>query len=157
MQKRGWAGILVVALSGCAQLSPVAVVGIPPIPPQQARIWVYRDVESSAIPVVPLVRLNGTIAGQADMGGTFYRDVPPGPYHVTVDSVGVDVYQSSDVNLAAGQVAYIKIMQLDNWNKRPYEPTLPTFYARLMPPETGRVEVWRSTDYGGGPLAAATR
>ena len=103
------------------------------------------------------MRLNGTIAGAAYQGGAFYRDVSPGPYHVTVDSIGVDIGQSSDVNLAAGQEAYIKIVQLDNWNETPFEPTFPTFYAWLVRPDVGRYEVSRHADYGGGALTAAAR
>jgi hypothetical protein len=150
-------GLLGLAISGCAQLPVVGVAGVSPIPPPQARIWVYRDVESSVSPRVPLVRLNGAIAGAAYQGGAFYRDVSPGPYHVTVDSIGVDVNQSSDVNLAAGQEAYVKIVQLDNWNETPFEPTFPTFYAWLVRPDIGRYEVSRHSDYGGGALTAAAR
>jgi hypothetical protein len=151
------AGLLVFAISGCAQLPTVGAAGVPPIPLQQARIWVYRDVESSVSPRVPLVRLNGTIAGAAYQGGAFYRDVSPGPYHVTVDSIGVDVNQSSDVNPTADQEAYIKILQLDNWDETPFEPTFPTFYAWLVRPDIGRYEVSRHSDFGGGVLTAAAR
>jgi hypothetical protein len=101
--------LLVIALSGCAQLPMVGAGGVRPIPQQQARIWVYRDLESSMIPAVPFVRFNGLIAGAANQGGAFYRNVLPGSYHVTVDSLGTDVNQSSDVNLAVGQEAYIHI------------------------------------------------
>jgi hypothetical protein len=144
-------------MSGCAQLPSVGAAGVLPVPPAQARIWVYRDIESSANPRVPLVRLNGAIAGAADQGGAFYRDVPPGPYHVTVDSIGVDINQSTDVNLAASQEAYIKILQLDNWDETPFEPTFPTFYAWLIRPDIGRYEVSQHSDYGGGALTAAAR
>jgi hypothetical protein len=152
-----WAGVLVFLLAGCAQPPPVGSTGVPPIPPQQARIWFYRDLQPSMSPRIPLVRLNGTIAGSIQQGSAFYRDVAPGRYHVTVDSIGVDLNQSSDVALAAGQEAYIKILQLDNWDETPFEPTFPTFYAWLMAPQIGRYEVWRSASYGGGPLTAAAR
>ena len=142
-------------LSGCAQLPTVAATGISPIPTLQARIWVYRQPESSAIPARPYVSLNGKIAGIADLGGAFYRDVPPGHYHITVDSVGTDVNQSSDVTLAPGQDAYIKIVQLDNWAESDWEPTFPTFYAWLMPPPTGRAEIQINQFHGGGDLSAA--
>jgi hypothetical protein len=127
--------LLVIGLSGCAQLPMVGAGGVPPIPQQQARIWVYRDLESSMIPAVPFVRFNGLIAGAANQGGAFYRDVPPGSYHVTVDSLGTDVNQSSDVSLAVGQEAYIHIVQLDNWfESAGYKVGVqrPTFYAWLM-------------------------
>jgi hypothetical protein len=149
------AAFVFLALLGAARSQTVGTTGIPAIPPQQARIWVYRDIQSSALPTVPLVRFNGVIAGAAYQGGAFYRDVPPGHYHVTVDSIGVDVNQSSDVNLAPGQEAYIQILQLDDWDETPYEPTYATFYAWLRPWEMARPAVWRSYNYGGGPLTGA--
>lgn len=155
-----WAGLLLFAVAGCAQLPPVGAAGVPPVPPQQARIWVYRDLETSLIPAVPFVRFNGAIAGTANQGGAFYRDVTPGAYHVTVDSLGTDVNQFSDVTLAAGQEAFIEILQLDNW----FESVTftagvqrPTFYAWLRAPEIARPAVWRSLYYGGGELTAAAR
>ena len=149
-------GLLLFAIGGCAQLPTVSTAGVAPIPPPLARVWFYREVASSESPRVPLVRLNGAIAGAIDQGGAFYRDVPPGHYHITVDSVGVDLNQSSDVNLAAGQEAYVQILQLDNWDETPFEPTFPTFYAWLRPPEMGWLAVWRCTYYG-GELTAALR
>jgi hypothetical protein len=42
--------VFLLALSGCTQLPTVAASGIPRIPPQQARLWIYRDLQQSAIP-----------------------------------------------------------------------------------------------------------
>jgi hypothetical protein len=145
-------------LAACAQLPPVGASSVPRIPLGQARIWVYRDLETSAIPEVPYVRFNGAIAGAANQGGAFYRDVAPGSYHVTVDSIGTDFNQASDVTLAAGQEAYIHILQLDNWFESAHYLAgvqRATFYAWLMSPEVGRAGVWRSSFYGGGELTAA--
>src|SRR5260370_36904413 len=60
---------------------------------------------------VAIVALNGAFAGpvQAD-GSAFYRDVPVGHYHVTVESFGADVNQAKDVDLAPGQEAYVKVL-----------------------------------------------
>jgi hypothetical protein len=149
------AGVIVAALSGCAQLPTVAATGIPPIPPQQARIWVYRDLQQSAIPEVPQVRLNGVISGVAYQGAAFYRDIRPGHYHVSVDSMVADVNQSSDVDLGAGQEAYVKIQQLDNFNEDEGGPIFATFYARLIPPPTGRAEIQSDQFHGGSDLSAA--
>jgi hypothetical protein len=139
---RAWP--IVLALAGCAQLPIVAASGIPPVRPPQARIWFYREVEQSTLPEVPQVRLNGVISGVAYQGQAFYRDVPPGHYHVSVDSMVADSNQSSDVDLAAGQEAYIKIVQLDNFNQDEGGPIFATFYAWLMPQATGRAEVQAS-------------
>jgi hypothetical protein len=97
------AGFLLVVLSGCAQLPTVAASHVPAVAPQWARIWIYRDLQQSAIPEVPQVRLNGMVSGVAYQGQAFYRDVPPGHYRVSVDSMVADVNQSSDVDLTAGR------------------------------------------------------
>jgi len=141
-------------MAGCAQLPTVAATGIPAIPPQQARIWVYREPQSSAIPERPDVLFNGTIVGIANLGGAFYRDVPPGHYHVTTTGAGTDVNQSGDVTVSAGETAYIKIVQLDNWDESDWEPTFVTFYAWLMPTATGRAEIQAIQFHGGGDLTS---
>jgi hypothetical protein len=151
------ASLLLAGVSGCTQLPPVAAVAIPPVAPSQARIWVYRDLQTSVIPARPYVRFNGAIEGTADQGSAFYRDVPAGHYHITVDSIGTDIGQASDVDLAPGQQAYIKILQLDNWDESPYEPTFPTFYARLMWPQVAVAEVGSSWFTGTGNPTAAPR
>jgi len=151
---------LLAALTACAQLPPVGTSAVPRVPPGQARIWVYRDLDTSLIPEVPYVRFNGVIAGAANEGGAFYRDVAPGTYHVTVDSIGTDVNQASDVTLVAGQEGYIHVLQLDNWFESAHYLAgvqHATFYAWLMPPEIGRAAVWRSGYYGGGELTASLR
>jgi hypothetical protein len=156
--RRALTVVLLVALTACAQLPPVGASGVPPILSGEVRIWVYRDLDTSAIPEVPYVRFNGVIAGAANQGGAFYRDVSPGPYHVTVYSIGTDLNQASDVTLAAGQEAYIHIVQLDNWFESAHYLAgvqHATFYAWLMRPEIGRTAIWRSSFYGGGELTAA--
>ena len=52
------AGLVAGALSGCAQLPTVAASDVPAVAPQRARIWIYRDLQQSAIPEVPQVRLS---------------------------------------------------------------------------------------------------
>lgn len=154
---REWSAAgLMLAAASCTQLPLVGASNIPPIPPGEARIWVYRLSQPSAIPEVPDIRFNGTITGAAEMGGAFYRDVPPGRYLVTNTGFGKDVNQSSDVALAAGETAYIKIVQLDNWDENDWEPSFVTFYAWLMPPGTGRVEVQQNRFLGGGNLGLAS-
>jgi hypothetical protein len=95
------------------------------------------------------VRLNGVISGIAYQGQAFYRNVTPGRYRVTVDSMVADVNQSSDVELGAWQEAYVKIEQLDNFNEDEGGPIFATFYARLMPEPVGRAEVAASQYQGG--------
>ena len=138
--------------SGCARGPTVASATIPPIPPGAARIWIYRNFDPSESLNVAPVSINGAFAGYAQPGGgAFYRDVRPGRYHVAVASYGIDTDQSSNVELAARQEAYIRIETLNAWTtggdlnsfKRD------TFYARLAPPRLARAEIAGVRYYGG--------
>jgi len=88
--KRATASIPLLAAASCAEPPTTASVAIPPLPPQQARIWFYREVDTADWnSTTPYVRLNGAIAGVPVQGGAFYRDVPPGHYGITVDGWGM--------------------------------------------------------------------
>jgi hypothetical protein len=106
---RAAASILFLAAASCAEPPTTASVAIPPIPPQQARVWFYRDVDLYNNPTTPYVRLNGAIAGVPEQGGAFYRDVPPGRYQITVDSEGMSPSPSRDVAVFAGEQIYARI------------------------------------------------
>jgi hypothetical protein len=84
------------------------------------------------------------------LGGAFYRDVLPGHYHLTVETTGVDVNQTSDVDLRADQEAYIKVVSNPSWVSGAlsvYER--PTFYAWRIPSQAAQAEVAKLTFYGG--------
>ena len=85
--------------------------------PGTARIWFYRDYEPYVSRNYATVLLNGAMAGSVQpYGGVVYRDVPPGHYHIVAESVGKDVNQESDVDLAPGQQVYCKIESLGSWD-----------------------------------------
>ena len=63
----------------------------------------------------PYIRMNEAIVAVSEPGSASYRDVPAGPYHITVDSYGKDFNQDKNVQLAAGQELYVKIVSLRNW------------------------------------------
>lgn len=144
-------GALLLATANCAQPGVTASVTIPPIREDEARIWFYRDYEPYAGKGLPAVAENGRYVGQAELGGAFYRDVPPGHYHVTVETFGVDVNQSADFDLAPRQEAYVKIVSNPEWVSYGAETQIerPTFYAWLVPPETARADVAHLAFYGG--------
>src|SRR5262249_32168380 len=102
------------AVAACAQLPPTASVVIPPIAAGQARVWFYRDGGPYDGVGTPYLRMNDAIVGISEPGGASYRDVPAGPYHITVDSYGKDFYQDQNVQLASGQESYSKIVSLRN-------------------------------------------
>jgi hypothetical protein len=80
------------------------------------------------------------VVGISDPGGRFYRDVPPGRYQVTVDSVGHDVNQFATVDIASGQQAYVKVESSALWESD-LNYRADTFYTRQMPPESAAAEL----------------
>jgi hypothetical protein len=146
--------LLLLALAGCAQPGLTSAVAIPSISPSEARIWIYRDYQPSESPNLAAVTINGASAGDAQpAGGAFYRDVPPGHYHIAVASYGTDTGQSSDIDLPAGEEAYVQIQSLSAWATGGGDDVgdfkRDTFYARLIPAKLARVQIARSPFYGG--------
>jgi hypothetical protein len=144
-------GALLLAVAGCAQPAATASVSIPPIPAAEARIWFYRNYEPYAGKGLPAIAANGGYVGQAELGGAFYRDVPPGHYLVTVQTVGIDTNQTANFDLPAGQEAYVKIVSLPSWetggDKSQWEK--PTFYAWRIPNQVAQADVAHLSFYGG--------
>ena len=144
-------GALLLATASCARPAITASVAIPSIPAGEARIWIYRDYEPYAGKGLPAVAANGAYVGQAELGGAFYRDVPPGHYRITVETFGVDVNQVADFDVAAGRAAYVKIVSNPSWVSYGLETQIerPTFYAWLIPNEAAQADIARLSFYGG--------
>jgi hypothetical protein len=93
------------------------------------------------------IGMNGSYIGAVENGNVFYRDVPPGHYHIAPESFGRDFNQDKDVDLAPGQQLYVKIVSLQSWGvsvsgSRNFQRD--TFYAWLIPPEVAQVEIARA-------------
>jgi hypothetical protein len=139
-------------LAGCAPHPTVGSVSVPPIPAGAARLWIYRVYQPSETLNMTKVTMNGVYAGYAQLGGAFYRDVPPGVYHIEVESYGRDFSQSTNVALVPGQEAYVKIESLRSWATDygfGFTAGRDTFYARLIPHQIARTEITQSFFYGG--------
>jgi hypothetical protein len=149
--QRSAATALLLVAPNCTALQPTNSVVIPSIPNGAARIWFYRDYEPSETLARPYVRLNQQIFGISEPGGAFYRDVAPAHYSVTVDTAGRDVNQFPEVDLAAGQQAYAKVLSLRSWlgDDCMTWGGCDTFYVWLMPPEAARAAIAASPFYGG--------
>jgi hypothetical protein len=134
-------------------LPPAAAVEQPIPPPGYGRIWLYRDYEPYISLATPYVRFNGQIVGVSEPGGAFYRDVAPGQYYVTVDSIGQDVNQFVNLAVAAGQQVYVKVDASRYWDSgggvRDEGWSRPTFYTRLQLPQTAAAEMAHTRFYGG--------
>jgi hypothetical protein len=153
--------LLIIALSGLGSGAPVRAAPPPAspyaaVPPGMARIWIYREDEPYESSATPYVRLNGAIVGVSQPGGAFYRDVPPGTYTVTVDSIGTDVNQFATVSLAAGQEVFIKVLVSGSWDSgggggdRGGGWARPTFYTWQIAPQAAQADIARLRFYNGG-------
>jgi hypothetical protein len=140
-----------------AFLSPAGAATAPGGPPPgYARIWLYRYYEPYESLATPYVRFNGAIVGISQPGGSFYRDVAPGEYEITVDSLGRDVDQFARVGVAAGQQIYIQVQVSRYWDCGGGGERgggggwcRPTFYTRLQLPQVAEAAIAHMPFYGG--------
>ena len=152
------AAVLLLAATACVQSPPpIASVAIPPIPAGNARVWFYRPIDAYDSMATPYIRMNDAIVATSMPNGASYRDVPAGPYHITVDSYGKDFNQDKNVQLAAGQELFVEIVSLRSWvpvgtagdaSGGGGDYGRNTFYVWLIPAETARGEVARAAFYG---------
>jgi hypothetical protein len=143
---RGWAsGLLLLAATGCAnpQGHALATATPPPLPAGEARIWFYRAYEPFESLNLANINVNGSYFGSVANGGAFYRDVPPGHYHVAPASYNRDFDQDKEVDIASGQQLFVKIVSLRNWDGACRNCVRDTFYAWLIRPELAQAEIAR--------------
>ena len=146
-----WASPLLAIATSCAERQPVAQV---PVPAGQARIWFYRTWLPSESLNLANIEMNGVYFGSVENGGAFYRDVPPGTYHIVPESWAhnPNTTPSQDTNVAVvpGQQVYIKILDLTSWAtsvslSKNFQRD--AFWAYLIPPQVAQAEI--SRDHGG--------
>jgi hypothetical protein len=108
--------VLLEVVNADAQLPATRSVVIPPIPPGQARIWIYSGSQPTGptdYPHMEAVPLNGVTVGYEQLGGGFYHNVAPGHYVIAAPSfLALDASQSATVDLAAGQEALSEARRL---------------------------------------------
>jgi hypothetical protein len=146
---------MLAALLVCALMLPAVAAAMPGSPPPgYARIWVYRLDEPYVSQDRPYVRFNDRIVAISELGGAFYRDVLPGEYYITVDSIGRDVNQFVHVSATAGQQIYVEVQVLQYWDCGSSDlhnkGCWPTFYTRLQVPQVAAAAIAHSRFYGGG-------
>ena len=151
-----WTSGLLLIVAGCAPAMPQVPVAAPPVPAGEARIWFYRDREPSESLNLANIDVNGAYFGSVENGGVFSRDVPPGTYHIVPESWAHDPSptpkQDTNVSVAPGQQAYIKIVDLTSWAwtvsvsvSKNFQRD--AFWAYLIPPQVAQAEIAR--DHGG--------
>jgi hypothetical protein len=136
--------VLFAAVNADAQQPKTSSVVIPPIPPGQARIWIYSGSQPTSpfnYPHMEALTLNGATVAYEQLGQGVYRNVAPGHYVVAAPSfVALDPSQSATVDLAAGQQAYLKLDAL-GWPNGGGENMVVEYYVRPMPPQTARTTI----------------
>ena len=136
--------VLLAGLNADAQSPARSSVVIPPIPPGQARIWVYSGSQPTSpfnYPRMEAITFNGAKVGYEQLGQGFYRNVAPGHYVIAAPSfLALDPSQSATVDLAAGQEAYLKLDGL-GWPNGGGENMVVEYYVCLMPPQSARTAV----------------
>jgi hypothetical protein len=153
-------GILSLAAAGCAQLPPTAPVAGPPIPAGEARLWIYRVAGPYDSQARPYVRMNNGVVAISEPRGAFYRDLPPGHYHVSVDSYLTEFNQTKDVDLTPGQQVYFKVVSAEfacsggggggDGSGGGGDCQRENFYVWSVPAEIAQGEMARSPFLGGG-------
>ena len=139
---------LVLAGGGASAATPAAA--LPPVPPGDARLWFYRVFFPDDTGDMPAISLNGAPVGYALAGASFYRDVPAGQYHVSVETSGLDYDQARDIAVTPGQNIFIKIVSLPSWEEGSrgfYRRG--TYYATVVAPQLAALEL-PQTYYSGG-------
>jgi hypothetical protein len=155
------AGIFLLAAASCAQLPPAASGAGPPIPAGEARVWIYRVAGPYDSQARPYIRVNSGVVAISEPRGAFYRDLPPGHYHFSVDSYLTDVNQTKDVDLTPGQQVYFKIVAAEfacsgggsggsDGGGGGSTCQRDNFYVWSIPPEVAQGELARSPFLGGG-------
>jgi hypothetical protein len=145
-------GLAVLLAGGCAATPAPAqqVATASPAPTSTVRFWFYRDFFPGDSGDMPAIAINGTPIGYGLADTNFYRDMPAGRYHLTVESVGQDVNQSQDVAVAPGQIVYVKIASLPSWEENNFGAyRRGTYYVMIIPPQLAALEL-PLTRYTGG-------
>ncbi|HXP76829.1 MAG TPA: DUF2846 domain-containing protein [Stellaceae bacterium] len=134
------AGFMLAACQGRVSEPAMTSVNVAPVASGLARIYFYRDWEPYESLSRPLIYLNDAAADISEPGGISFRDLPPGEYHVSVDSQGIYPHQFKSLDLRAGDVRYVKIESLRNWYRGPFW-SRDTFVVDLIPERQAQSEI----------------
>jgi hypothetical protein len=136
--------LILLLATGCAAAPPAPPS---PIPPGQARIWFYRTWLPSESLNLANIDVNGVYFGSVAPGGVFYRDVPPGIYHIAPQQFDGPPAAEPNTNVAVvpGQQVYIKILDLSSWANAvsggQFFVKRDSWYAWLIPPQAAQAEI----------------
>ncbi len=142
MKRRVFLGVpaIVALLAGC-DLKPQQQLALPGVPPTKARLIFYRSGSNPYDGLVwTKVLVNGQGIGYSAPGTIFYRDLPPGTYHIEVNSDKLYPNQFKTVVVEPGSTTYVKIVSNPYWGQeRDWNGN--TFIVAIVDPAIGRYEI----------------
>jgi hypothetical protein len=138
--------LALLAVTACAAPGPSfsgAAGTMPPLPPGQARVFLYRWLEPYDSVSMSVAFLNGQPIGATEPGAVLYRDVVPGQYTISVVSDGTYPNQFKTVVLRPGETVYARIESLQSWSTcgRWAEACGDTFVVQVMDPASALAEM----------------
>jgi uncharacterized protein DUF2846 len=126
-------------LASCGT-SPQPQLALPQVAPNEARLVFYRNSNPYDGLSWTKVKLNGHTTGSSAPGTVFYRDLPPGTYHIEALSQRLYPYQSKTVVAQPGSTTFVKILADPYWGQeRDWRDT--TFIVAIVDPAIGQYEI----------------
>ncbi len=141
------AALAVFGLSACeghVSAPGIGSASVAPVGSGLARIYFYRDWEPYESLARPLIYLNDQPADVSEPGGISFRDLPPGEYHISVDTQGIYPHQFKELAVRAGDVRYVKIESLASWYNsvgHAHFGSRDTFVVELIPERQAQGEI----------------
>lgn len=133
--------VIAIGLAACASPGPKGLsAAAVPVPPDKARVYVYRDLNPYDTTEFTAVSLNGEKIGNNAPGTVFYRDVRPGTYEIEVRSDQLYPNQFKTVTLAPGSTVFAKIQEVRHWGTN-FGAGGATFVVTIVDPATGDREI----------------
>lgn len=127
---------------GACGTGPQAQLGaVPPVPPDKARLYVYRDANVYDALAWTAVSLNGEVVGNSAPGTVFYRDVAPGTYRVEARSDRLYPGQVKTVVVGAETATFVKVEVQPFWGQSPWNWWGNTFVVAIVDPAIGRYQI----------------
>jgi hypothetical protein len=134
-----WPALAVTLLlaSGCATGPSLEQLraSIPEAAPNRARVFLYRNSSPFGADVQPSVKFDNAVVSRAVPGGVFFCDVAPG-HHVV--SITTEVEKLATLDIAAGQVSYVKMEAGFGW-------LMGRIHLEVVSPEIGAGEAARAS------------
>ena len=113
-------GFGLLTLAGCAAQQREASwqdVSIPPLQPNQARVWVLRMPSQAGFitGADPVVYVNGAPLAKSPVLTVYYHDFQPGTYRFTVQPFGTPANLVDTLQLGPGTENYVQVQAVPNW------------------------------------------